>query len=434
MASEALIDMSLEEVIKTDWHKKSKAGGHAISKRKKGARGGARGARRRELDSWGNMFSRPSFSTGGDVRRFASGARGVLTKFEKPSSRSAWDSPEQSFGKGAGRRRRGRGSVSYHGGGRYSEGAGGDWGFGGGSFNKGFFHDDRDLDDFPPNRFSGKGAFGGRSYDNEFDDPFASFGSRRKGGKRGGGKGWGDDFGDFGWSRRSRGASKGKGKGKGIPFGTAFGGGTWFGDPFNGGSTKAQDQAWVAEWNARRVSRLGGIDKLAGGRSRAGSRFGSNMVMVGGMPISTSRDSDWDGSAATRRFGMRDSGFRSNGRGEDFGGTRGRDHRNGGLDQVERPRGSMRGASTNGLGYGGGGRAAAAAALANNDASGREITSEDRKMMKKIKVVAELDKVPAAPKAMVGASKRDVRGSRREKIDGVGGGNLSSIFGANFDR
>lgn len=56
------------------------------------------------------------------------------------------------------------------------------------------------------------------------------------------------------------------------------------------------------------------------------------------------------------------------------------------------------------------------------------LSADDRRMMKKITIVAQLDKVPKPPPAMRGAAVGEGRSSRGQ------GGSLSSRFGANFDR
>jgi len=56
------------------------------------------------------------------------------------------------------------------------------------------------------------------------------------------------------------------------------------------------------------------------------------------------------------------------------------------------------------------------------------LSADDRRMMKKITIVAQLDKVPKPPPAMRGAAVSEGRSSRGQ------GGSLSSRFGANFDR
>jgi len=65
----------------------------------------------------------------------------------------------------------------------------------------------------------------------------------------------------------------------------------------------------------------------------------------------------------------------------------------------------------------------------NGGGDPQHLTAEDRQMMKKITIVAQLDKVPKPPAAMQTMASRGMKRS-----SSTGGNTLSSRFGANFER
>lgn len=80
-------------------------------------------------------------------------------------------------------------------------------------------------------------------------------------------------------------------------------------------------------------------------------------------------------------------------------------------------------------GKGGGGKGYGGASRGPEPKATDQLSAEDRRMMKKITIVAQLDKVPKPHPAMHNMSSKG--GGRRSSGDG---GSLSSRFAANFGR